>query len=346
MPTTLRTAAEGYFRAKALRAGPATSTSRPSGSGRSGAPAGRSSSCDGRTSANFSTGSTTARSRTRGRTPAARPTRLASSCVPCWRGPGSRSSSNRRRGSPGRGTSATSPADTTWPRPRSTPSTSQPTRWKAAGVGCPSSDRPLLAGCPRRVLQLRRRHRDRLEVHAGPRTDPLAHVIWDRQSPDREAKERSPWGWLFYRRVKTDKAFYRPMNRVVHAHLRSILPEGPDPSARLPWRRRTAERPVPGAVRPRRHQAEAGHRDRQGGALGVEGPAEDVATYYDEHVPESSVEILGHSVGGITYRHYAHRAPLAFRAIMTLPQPTAFSAILRGRDSECPCCRRRFADAG
>ena len=31
------------------------------------------------------------------------------------------------------------------------------------------------------------------------------------------------------------------------------------------------------------------------------------ATSYDEHVPESSVEILGHSVGGITYRHYAHR---------------------------------------
>ena len=31
------------------------------------------------------------------------------------------------------------------------------------------------------------------------------------------------------------------------------------------------------------------------------------ATYYDEHMPESSVEILGQSVGGITYRHYAHR---------------------------------------
>src|SRR5687767_10917504 len=69
------------------------------------------------------------------------------------------------------------------------------------------------------------------------------------------------------------------------------------------------------------------------------------ATYYDEHVPESSVEILGHSVGGITYRHYAHRAPLAFRAIMTMPQPTAFSALLKGCDGECPCCRRRFADA-
>jgi triacylglycerol esterase/lipase EstA (alpha/beta hydrolase family) len=69
------------------------------------------------------------------------------------------------------------------------------------------------------------------------------------------------------------------------------------------------------------------------------------ATYYDEHVPESSVEILGHSVGGITYRHYAHRSPLAFRAITTLPQPTAFSALLKGNDGECPCCRRRFADA-
>ena len=39
------------------------------------------------------------------------------------------------------------------------------------------------------------------------------HVSWDRQSPDRDAKEQSPWGWLFYRRIKTDKAFYRPMRR-------------------------------------------------------------------------------------------------------------------------------------
>jgi hypothetical protein len=70
------------------------------------------------------------------------------------------------------------------------------------------------------------------------------------------------------------------------------------------------------------------------------------ATYYDVHVPESSVEILGHSVGGITIRHYARRAPLAFRAIMTLPQPSGFSAILRAGDSECPGCRRRFADTG
>ena len=70
------------------------------------------------------------------------------------------------------------------------------------------------------------------------------------------------------------------------------------------------------------------------------------ATYYDQHVPESSIEILGHSLGGMTYRHYAHRAPLAFKAIMTIPQPTAFSALLKGSDGECPCCRRPFADAG
>jgi len=69
------------------------------------------------------------------------------------------------------------------------------------------------------------------------------------------------------------------------------------------------------------------------------------STYYDEHVPESSVEILGHSVGGITYRHYAHRAPLAFKAIMTLPQPSASMSLVKGFDGECPCCRRRFADA-
>jgi hypothetical protein len=69
------------------------------------------------------------------------------------------------------------------------------------------------------------------------------------------------------------------------------------------------------------------------------------APYYDEHMPESSIEILGHSVGGITYRRYAHRSPLAFKAIMTLPQPSAFSALVKGFDGECPCCRRRFADA-
>ena len=67
------------------------------------------------------------------------------------------------------------------------------------------------------------------------------------------------------------------------------------------------------------------------------------ATYYDEHIPESSIEILGHAVGGITYRHYAHRAPLAFKAITTLPQPTAFSALAKGPTANAPAADGRLS---
>ena len=50
------------------------------------------------------------------------------------------------------------------------------------------------------------------------------HVSWSKQCPGREAKELSRWGWVFYRRVKTGKVFYRPMNRSVHARIKSIMP--------------------------------------------------------------------------------------------------------------------------
>ena len=171
------------------------------------------------------------------------------------------------------------------------------------------------------------------------------HVSWDRQSPDREIKEQSRWGWLFYRRVKTGKVFYRPMNRVVHAHLKAIMPSSPNPEA--PAFLRGGARPN---ARFQRLCSIAGIKPRTNIETGKEEPwvikdlRKTCATYYDEHVPESSIEILGHSVGGITYRHYAHRAPLAFKAIMTIPQPTSFSAILNGHDGECPCCRRSFSD--
>jgi integrase len=171
------------------------------------------------------------------------------------------------------------------------------------------------------------------------------HVSFEPESPNRNMKERSRWGWIYYRRVKTGKAFYRPMNRVVHAHMKSIMPESPRPDA-----------PVflGGSSRPNRRFQElcelAELRPKTNIETGEESPwllkdlRKTCATYYDEHVPESSIEILGHSVAGITYRHYAHRAPLAFKAIMTIPQPTAFTASVRGFDGECPCCRRRFAD--
>ncbi len=136
------------------------------------------------------------------------------------------------------------------------------------------------------------------------------------------------------------------MNRVDHAHLKSILPTELKP-----------EDPVflGGGARPNARFQErcelAGIKPRTDVETGVKEPwqlkdlRKTCATYYDAHVPESSVEILGHSVGGITYRHYAHRAPLAFKAITTLPQPTAFAALARGFDGECPCRRRRFTDA-
>jgi hypothetical protein len=114
---------------------------------------------------------------------------------------------------------------------------------------------------------------------AAPFHEPILwrHVSWDRQSPDREIKEQSRWGWLFHRRVKTGKAFYRPMNRVVHAHIKSIMPGNPHPDA--PVFLGGGARPnarFPEALRPCRNQAENEHRDRQGGTLGTEGPAQDV----------------------------------------------------------------------
>ena len=172
------------------------------------------------------------------------------------------------------------------------------------------------------------------------------HVFWERQSPDRQAKEQSRWGWLFYRRVKTGKTFYRPMNRVVHTHIKSIMPEDPCP-----------DDPVfsGGGSRPnnRFHDlcAIAGIKPKEDVETGVEQPwhlkdlRKTCATYDDEHLPESSIEILGHSIGSVTYRHYAHRSPLAFKAIMTIPQPLAFKALLDGIDGECPCCRRPFVAA-
>ena len=57
------------------------------------------------------------------------------------------------------------------------------------------------------------------------------HVTWELESPDREVKQRSRWGWIFYRRVKTGKTFYRPMNRTVHAHIESITPDTPKTQA-------------------------------------------------------------------------------------------------------------------
>lgn len=171
------------------------------------------------------------------------------------------------------------------------------------------------------------------------------HVTWKPQSPNGQGKE-SRYGWLYYRRVKTRKQFYRPMSRVVHVHLRSIKPEVPQ-----------LDEPVfhGGSSRPNEQFQRlcklAGVKPKRDVQTDKEKPwilkdlRKTCATYYDVHMPESSIEILGHSVGGVTYRHYAHRDPLAFKAITTLPQPTAFNGLVRGFNGECPCCRRQFEQA-
>lgn len=170
------------------------------------------------------------------------------------------------------------------------------------------------------------------------------HVSWSREAPDREVKQQSPWGWLFYRRVKTSKTFWRPINCVVHAHTKSLLPGDPDDPIFLG-----------GGSRPDARFRElcelAGITPKADVQTGEEEPwvlkdlRKTCATYCDEHMPGSSVEVLGHSLGGVTYRHYAQRSPLAHKAIMTLSQPAAFSALARGYEDACPCCRRSFAEA-
>ena len=108
----------------------------------------------------------------------------------------------------------------------------------------------------------------------------------------------------------------------------------------------TTEQPIPRTPPPRGNRAEDGWRERGETRMDAQGFEKDLRAY-DEHVPESSIEILGHAAGGITYRHYAHRALLAFNVITTLPVPqlTAFLARPRGFDGQCRCCRRSFVDA-
>ena len=94
----------------------------------------------------------------------------------------------------------------------------------------------------------------------------------------------------------TGKTFCRPMNRAVHTHIKSIMPADPAP-----------DEPVflGGGSRPNARFQElcelAGIKPKKDVQTGEEGPwmlkdlRKTCATYYDEHVPESSIEILGHS---------------------------------------------------
>ncbi len=65
-------------------------------------------------------------------------------------------------------------------------------------------------------------------------------------------------------------------------------------------------------------------------------------TCYDKPIRESCTEILGHAEGGITHHHDAHRDPLAFRAILTIPQSLALLALVKVHD--CQGSRRGMCE--
>ena len=115
--------------------------------------------------------------------------------------------------------------------------------------------------------------------------------------------------------------------------------------SRVPGRRDPSQPAFSTTLRTRWNQAQVGRGNGPGDPVVAQRSPQDMCYVLRRAPPESSIEILGHSVAGVTYRHYAHRAPLAFKAIMTIPQPSAFAALLKGHDGECPCCRTRFTDA-
>lgn len=99
------------------------------------------------------------------------------------------------------------------------------------------------------------------------------------------------------------------MNRVVHAHLKSITPENPCPDPPVFFG---------GEGHPNAREPSLCELDGMRPRLDVETGKEELwelknlrkasTTYDDERVPESSIEILGQSVGGITDRQNDHRA--------------------------------------
>ena len=110
------------------------------------------------------------------------------------------------------------------------------------------------------------------------------HVSWERNTPYREAKERSPAGLAcLNRRVKTGKPSigHEPG---VHSHLRDIMPADPHPADPVFLAGRPAELPVPIALFARRHQAKAGHRDRSGGPWELK-DLRKTGDYHDETCP-------------------------------------------------------------
>src|SRR5262249_36736256 len=130
---------------------------------------------------------------------------------------------------------------------------------------------------PGRVLQLRPRYRDGLEVDAGPRADPVAPCDLGPEIAGSRGEGAIALG-LAVLPPGEDRQGVLPADEPGGARPPQESHAG-GPSPRRPRLARgwgAPDRPLPGAVRPRRDQAQAGHRDGRGGAVGAEGPAEDL----------------------------------------------------------------------
>lgn len=155
-------------------------------------------------------------------------------------------------------------------------------------------------------------------------------IFWDRVAPTRQTKSESEFGWVFYRRTKTDKPFLRPMNREIHGHLRAIQSPTAKPDDVVF---------LGGSVRPcEKFQ----HLCRLAKLTPIVDPAsgrkkpwqlkllrKTSGTEHDANHLGAGSAVLGHSSGGpaVTERHYVNRDPVAFQSILTLPIPAAFRSI-------------------
>ena len=179
---------------------------------------------------------------------------------------------------PSQGRIGVLPAGITSPRPRSTPSTSQRTRMKRPrGWGQPIPVGAILAGCACRVLQLRVRYGNGVEVRSIPRTDPLAACDVGTRVPGPRSQTTLSLGVDLLPKGQDGKDILPaheshgscPHQKHNAGHARSGL-------ARLSRRRCPPERAIRYPVRSRGDQAEDECRDRREEALASQGSTQDV----------------------------------------------------------------------
>lgn len=164
------------------------------------------------------------------------------------------------------------------------------------------------------------------------------HIEWSESPPMGTLfSQPNPWGWIFYRRTKTRKSLWRPMNETVHRHIKMLTPGGPDETLLSDCSRRPC-------WRFHRLCDLAGIGCKIDIETGAEIPwvikdlRKTCGTHHQNNIPGSAKLILAHTDSDITTKHYADTSGAVMKALLSLPQPSAF---LQASD-DCPCCKRTF----